>query len=598
MARNVEFDILARDRASQTFDRVGKSSDGLASKIGRLGKGAVMGLGVAAAGAAVGGIAVLGAAMVNGVKDAAAYQTLAAKTAGVLKSTGNASHQSVKGIQARAAALESLSGVDEDLIINGQNVLATFTNIRDGVGKGNKIFDSATKAALNMSTALGTDLQGANIQVGKALNDPIKGITALSRVGVSFTAQQKDQIKTLVKSGDTLGAQKIILKELNKEFGGAAKAAGAGFNGAMARAKDAVGDAFRAIGVKLLPTLTKFADYIATHAGPWIDKLSAGFSRMWKWVSEKLWPALEKGYHTIMPALKEGFHAVVGFIKDKAIPAVTKFVGWIKDDLWPALKKGYETIMPALKQAFKTVADAFKGTGGEGSTFGEKLKAVGYIITTKVIPFIAQLMRVYLPAAAAQLRVVIEVVKKLYSAFQTWRSIMSSVVSFVLKRFADMTSTWATVLRALGHVPGFGWATKAADKMDKAAGKARDVARAIDNIERDVKIKVKFTATSGRIKVGGQSVNVGMYAKGGVNLPKGWKVVGEQGPELMWTPGGDSVIPAKQTRQALNASGGSGSGSGGGDAQPVVVQLVLDGKVIQQSLLRIKRQGGVTLGLA
>jgi phage-related minor tail protein len=63
----------------------------------------------------------------------------------------------------------------------------------------------------DMSVALGTDASGSAIQLGKALNDPIKGVAALQKVGVSFTESQKEQIKTLVETGDTLGAQKIIL---------------------------------------------------------------------------------------------------------------------------------------------------------------------------------------------------------------------------------------------------------------------------------------------------------------------------------------------------------------------------------------------------
>ena len=60
--------------------------------------------------------------------------------------------------------------------------------------------------------------------LGKALNDPIKGITALSRAGVTFTQGQKDQIKTLVESGNLLGAQKIIMGELEAQVGGTAEA--------------------------------------------------------------------------------------------------------------------------------------------------------------------------------------------------------------------------------------------------------------------------------------------------------------------------------------------------------------------------------------
>jgi hypothetical protein len=261
----VRFDFIGRDvSAGRTADQVDRKFGALGRTAVGVGKAVALGIGTAA----VGGVAALGAAMVKGVKDAQAYQTLALKTAAVIKSTGNVARISVGGVQSLASSLESLSGVDEELIINSQNVLATFTKVRNETGKSNDIFTQATKAALNMSTALGTDLQGASIQVGKALNDPIKGVTALQRVGVSFTKQQKDQIKTLVDSGRTLDAQKLILRELNIEFGGAAEAAGKGFAGSVARAKDAAGDFARDLGTRALPKLTEFADWFAVEGVP------------------------------------------------------------------------------------------------------------------------------------------------------------------------------------------------------------------------------------------------------------------------------------------------------------------------------------------
>ena len=86
------------------------------------------------------------------------------------------------------------------------------------------MFDRAELASVNLSARLGQDLQSSAIQVGKALNDPIKGVTALQRVGVSFTAQQREQIKAMVEAGNVAGAQGIILGELEKQFGGAAEA--------------------------------------------------------------------------------------------------------------------------------------------------------------------------------------------------------------------------------------------------------------------------------------------------------------------------------------------------------------------------------------
>jgi hypothetical protein len=62
---------------------------------------------------------------------------------------------------------------------------------------------------------MGTDMKGAAIQVGKALQDPVHGISALRRVGVNFNESQVETIKKLVETGQAAKAQGLILAELN-----------------------------------------------------------------------------------------------------------------------------------------------------------------------------------------------------------------------------------------------------------------------------------------------------------------------------------------------------------------------------------------------
>ena len=94
---------------------------------------------------------------------------------------------------------------------SAENLLLTFTNVRNEAGKGNDIFNQTVRLGTDMSVALGVDAKAAAMQLGKALNDPINGVTRLTRAGVTFTEQQKKQIKALQESGDILGAQKVIL---------------------------------------------------------------------------------------------------------------------------------------------------------------------------------------------------------------------------------------------------------------------------------------------------------------------------------------------------------------------------------------------------
>lgn len=159
-----------------------------------------------------------------------------------LKSTGGISGQSAKELTEYAGSLQKVTTFGDEAIISMQSLLLTFTNIRGGV------FNEATEAILDMSVAMGQDLKSSALQLGKALNDPISGIEALSRVGVRFTDHQKDVIKSLVKTGNTAKAQKIILQELKTEFGGAARAARDTFGGALDGLKNAFGDLLEAKG--------------------------------------------------------------------------------------------------------------------------------------------------------------------------------------------------------------------------------------------------------------------------------------------------------------------------------------------------------------
>jgi len=219
-----------------------------------------------------------GAAVVAGIRKvvgaARESQAVARQTAAVIKSTGGAAGLSAKQFADLAGAISKKVGVDDELIQSGENILATFTGVRNEVGKGNDIFNQATRAAVDMAAAMNhgevtaDGLQTANIQLGKALNDPIAGMGALRRVGVAFTAQQQEQIKTLVKSGHTLEAQKIILGELRKEFGGSAEA------NATASKKLAVawGNLQEGLGKALIPAIERGA--------VWLNRLVEGFNRL------------------------------------------------------------------------------------------------------------------------------------------------------------------------------------------------------------------------------------------------------------------------------------------------------------------------------
>ncbi len=177
---------------------------------------------------------------------------------GVLKTTGNAAGFTSQQLQDMASKLQSISTFgDEDILKKVTNNMLTFGNI---VGP---VFERAQVAALNLSTTLNQDLQSSTIQLGKALNDPVKGITALSRVGIAFTNQQKKQIETLVRSNKVMEAQGVILDEIEKFYGEAAKAARDTDIGAWTAAMNDFGDAMEEVGKVLGPLVRELAAFIS-----------------------------------------------------------------------------------------------------------------------------------------------------------------------------------------------------------------------------------------------------------------------------------------------------------------------------------------------
>jgi hypothetical protein len=349
------FDILARDKgASATLDKIGGKAEQTGGRLGKL-SGVAKGVGIAFGGLAVGGVAAFGAALVQGGKDAVSFETLAKKSEAVLKSTGNTAGTSVKGIQKLAGSLESLSGVDEELIINSQNVLATFTKIRNT--KTEKIFDKATESALNMSVALGTDLQSAATMVGKALNDPIAGLTAMGRAGVQFTDAQKEQIRVMVEAGDVMGAQRIILGELETQFGGVAEAAGSGMAGSMARLQDAFSDAFRELATALLPTLTDLAEWLAAKLPGAIETTKNGLKGVVDWVQTN-WPTIQGVVSTVANVLINDVWPVVRNFGFYIVTAFSGLVGWVEEN-WPKVQAVIEAVAAFLEDTVWPMIDGF-----------------------------------------------------------------------------------------------------------------------------------------------------------------------------------------------------------------------------------------------
>ncbi len=251
-----------------------------------------------------------------------------AQSEAVIKSTGGAAGYSATQFEDMANKLSTVVPMSHDAIQAGENMLATFTNI------GQKTFPQATATVVDMTSAFQAAGKKMNISdvailVGKALNDPVKGISALTRVGVSFTAQQKAQIAAMEKVGNTAGAQAIILGELNREFGGSGAAAGKTFPGQLEILKNSLSMVEAKIGMAIIPIFIKLASIAVPLVVAGVNLISDGVTRVSALLSgpfntaftvahdlivNKIFPAVSQLAQYLLGPLSTGW----GFVTDHA----------------------------------------------------------------------------------------------------------------------------------------------------------------------------------------------------------------------------------------------------------------------------------------
>jgi len=537
-------------------------------------------------GKALGETIVAGTALVLGVgmKEAMDASAGTAQLTAGIKSTGNAAHVSVKGMTDLASSIQDYSGQTDDSIVATENLLLTFTNIKN-VGP-NKIFDQATVAAADMAAKMGGDASGMAIKLGKALNDPTKGMTALSRVGVAFTKGQKDSVAAMMKHGDVAGAQAVILKELQTEFGGAAKAAGQSLPGELNKSKRAFEDMSQSVVETVLPIITPAITGLSKSIKentPAIKAFAKSFSEDLKNAITTLSPYLK----TFGSWIVDHKPLVIGF----GVAAMSVALAF----------KVYEGVMATVKVATASwavvqavgTATMWLWNAAIGTSIGETLALramyLGSAIASGVMTAAQWLLNaalidnpigIVVMAVAALVGAIILIATKttwfqtiwqymtssLAAAWQwLWNSILAPIIRFVLNGFASITDGIAATLRVLSNIPGFGWAKDAADKMAGAADKAHALAKGIKDIpNKKVAVTVVYGATwsaktanivSAINSAGKGHVTVGSNATGTDNWRGGPTWVNERGGEIIDLPSGSRVIPADKSAKMMEGKG-------------------------------------------
>ena len=123
------------------------------------------------------------------------YESQMKRMESVIKATGGAA-----GLTA-----EDMDDLSKQI---GMNTLANANQVRDAAialttfkSISGETFKTTLSLAQDLSEVMKQDLKSSVLQLGKALEDPVTGMTALKRAGISFNETQKEVIRNMAESG-------------------------------------------------------------------------------------------------------------------------------------------------------------------------------------------------------------------------------------------------------------------------------------------------------------------------------------------------------------------------------------------------------------
>lgn len=326
MAKSLAFDIIARDRASAAFDKVGKSADGSSSRLKSFAKVGAL----AAAGAAV----VAGKALFDMAKGAAEDEAAQKRLAVALKNNAGATKGQVGAVEDWITAQGKAKGIADDQLRPALGKLVAATH---DVGKSQKL----ASLAMDVSAGSGKSLDSVTTALAKAQNGNVAG---LAKLGVA----------TKNADGSTRSLNDIT-KDLAKTYSGQASAAANTTEGKWKRLKLQWDEAKETIGAKLLPIGEKLADFLLNKMGPAAQKVG-------DWFQKNVIPPLKEFGERIAPKVREYMDKVRQAFKD-AGPYLDLLGKVVKNVLIPALGWLAEH---ALAQAGRQVAILGKAFGALG----------------------------------------------------------------------------------------------------------------------------------------------------------------------------------------------------------------------------------------
>jgi hypothetical protein len=416
-----------------------------------------------------------------------------------------------------ADAQELRLGVDAEVVKSVQAQLLSFKALGASAGEAGGSFDRATKAAFDMAMVLKRDASGQAIALGKALEDPIRGITALRKGGTTFTAQQQEQIKTLVQSNRLLDAQALILTEVESQYGGAAEA-GALYSDRFRLGLEQIKET---IGIALIPSFEKFVNFFLADVVPPLTKF---FEQDFPVLLEKLKPVAED-VMTFFSDIGQGLKDFLNIDADTSL-----LVGILDKFKEIGDNPEFQTFLDNVSTIFHTMAPAL----------------------ASVVANIAQLAVNLTPLLEEALGRIIPILSDTAGIFES--------INFFLGEILASFGVFE------GETPDF---IKALENQINPMGRLQDALRGLNQLlARAIDLYRTFRALGGQLPseqaTGGRRFDLPGRAGGGRVSGGSSYLVGEMGPELFMPGRGGNIVPNDRlggggTNITINVTAGMGT---------------------------------------
>lgn len=558
----------AARQSSQSFSRLGGATRTL--------RGQVAGL-IAGAG--------LGQFFHGAIMEANEAQTAMAQTEATIRSTGGTAGITAEHLANLADRLSDVAAVDDELVQSGGNVLLTFKNIKAAGG----IFDDALAGATDLAQnpIFGGDIVAAARMLGRALNDPAKGLSRLARAGVDFSAEQQRMIQQMAAFGNTAGAQRIILRELESQIGGSAAAnatASARMTVAWENIKETVGTALLPVVSALADLAERFAELPAPIQQATVALLafvaaSAAFESLGLASAiAGVGSALSSGLLSVLAAIVSPIGIVIAGL---LTTAATMFLIWqhtqpLRDlyrAIWNVVQQIAGISWDGFMSAIASIVEAFRIWWQVSAPVRGILNVIGSIAFV--------VLRQALANAVQWLRTMWQITQPVRSILSAigglgW-GVLRAAVSAVANHIRAVWTASQPIRAVLAQIGGMALSALRSAVQSIASAFSR-IGSILDSIASKIR-----NLPSPHIEI----PHIPGFASGVFSAPGGLALVGEHGPEFVNLRRGARVYDAHESSRM---GGGGSAGSGGNSYTFNFHGTVGDRRAIQRWVVDAVRQ--------